>query len=72
MDDVFHILQHWSKVDHRDGEPCPMRRSQHTAVCLGEGGDYPQLVVFGGLSYLHKALSDVWVLDTRSKRWREV
>lgn len=66
------VFQHWSKVDCRDGEPWPMRRSQHTAVCLGKGGDCPQLLVIGGLSWMNKGLSDIWMLDTQSKRWKEV
>ena len=49
-----------------------MGRSAHTAVCLGYGGDHPQLLVIGGSNDDFEALSDVWLLDLRSGKWREV
>ena len=52
------------------GEPCPEARDDHAAVCLGYGGDHPQLLVTGG--YGGGVLSDVWLLDVQSGRWREV
>ena len=54
------------------GEPCPVRRSYPAAVCLGYGGDHPQLLVTGGLSTRTKVLSDAWMLDLQSGNWREV
>ena len=48
-----------------------MGRCYHTAVCLGPG-DQPQVLVFGGLDGSSKALSDMWVVDVHSGRWREV
>lgn len=45
-----------------------MKRSYHTAVCLGYGGDNPQLLVIGG----RDNLNDAWMLDVNSWRWREV
>ena len=50
-----------------------MGRSGHATVCLGYGGDQPQLLVTGGRGGRgDNILSDVWVLDVDSRRWREV
>ena len=65
-------MQHWSRLDIKEGEPCPVERSEHAAVCLGYGGDHPQLLVIGGRGVGSKVLSDVWILDIQSRRWREV
>ena len=68
-------MQHWSKVDPQEGEPWPVRRSYHAAVCLGYG-DHPQLLVTGGYGILviggGGPLSDMWLLDVDTGRWREV
>ena len=48
-----------------------MGRSGHAAVCL-DYGDHPQLLVTGGLYAGNKVLSDGWLLDVQSGRWREV
>ena len=61
------FMQHWSKLEIQ-GESCPVERCDHAAVCLGYGGDHPQLLVTGGYAYL----SDVCLLDLESGRWREV
>ena len=63
------FMQHFSKMDTQ-GESCPEGRSSHAAVCLGYGGDHPQLLVTGGMG--NSLLSDVWLLDVQSGRWREV
>ncbi len=64
-------MQHWTKLDyHKD--PCPVARLFHNAVCIGYGGDHPQLLVTGGVDDGKKALSDGWILDVESRRWREV
>ena len=47
-----------------------MARDGHAAVCLG-WGDSAQLLIYGGWNG-GRALSDVWVLDVHSGRWREV
>ena len=65
------FIQHWTKLDRHEGEPCPMGRSAHAAVCL-DYGDHPQLLVTGGRSVDGKALRDAWMLDVQSGRWREV
>ena len=49
-----------------------MGRDDHAAVCLGYGGDHPQLLVTGGRDVTSKTLDDMWTLDIRSWRWREV
>ena len=59
-------------MDHHEGQPCPVARDIHAAVCLDYGGDHPQLLVTGGRGAGNKVLSDVWVLDVQSGRWREV
>ena len=65
------FMQHFSKMDTQ-GESCPKGRGFHAAVCLGYGGDYPQLLVTGGWAGGDDVLSDVWLLDVQSGRWREV
>ena len=65
------FMQHFSKMDTQ-GESCPEERSSHAAVCLGYGGDHPKLLVTGGWRSDLDALSDVWLLDVQSGRWREV
>ena len=64
------FMQHFSKMDTQ-GESCPKGRDEHAAVCLGYGGDHPQLLVTGGNDGSN-VLSDVWLLDVQSGRWREV
>ena len=59
-------------MKHPEGEPCPMERSAHAAVCLGYGGDHPQLFVTGGLNDSRKVLNDAWMLDVTSGKWTEV
>ena len=54
------------------GEPCPEERCNHAAVCLGYGGDHPQLLVTGGRGPGDKVLNDTWILDMQSGKWREV
>ena len=66
------FVQHWTRVDIQEGESCPVVRSGHAAVCLGYGGDHPQLLITGGLDVRNKVLSDSWILDLQSERWREV
>ena len=65
-------MQHWSRLDIKKGDPCPVKRANHASVCLGYGGDHPQLLVTGGRGGGVKVLSDVWILDIQSRRWREV
>ena len=59
-------------MDIQEGESCPVGRSRHAAVCLGYGGDHSRLLITGGLSVGNKVLSDSWILDLQSGRWREV
>ena len=66
------FMQHWSKLEHPVGEPCPVGRSLHAAVCLGYGEPRPQVLVTGGLGAGMKVLSDAWILDMQSGHWREV
>ena len=59
-------------MDIQEGESCPVGRSGHAAVCLGYGGDNPQLLITRGLGVGNKVLSDSWILDLQSGRWKEV
>ena len=70
---IFVLLQHWRKLVIQEGGPCPVKRDSHTAVCLGYGGDNPQLLVIGGnRGAVYAPLSDAWMLDVNSRRWKEV
>ena len=61
-------------MKYNAGDPCPMKRCDHAAVCLGYGGDNPQLLVTGGRSDSSKSrvLNDAWIQDIQSGKWREV
>ena len=65
------FMQNWRKLEHL-GEPCPVERTYHGAVCLGYGEPHPQVFVTGGLGAGVNVLSDAWILDVQSGRWREV
>jgi hypothetical protein len=65
-------MQHWSKLDIHEGEPGPVGRDDHAAVCLGYGGDRPQLLVVGGRGGGNKVLNDLWILDVQARTWKEV
>lgn len=57
------------------GVPSPVGRSAHAACCLNYGEDHPQLLVSGGVvfnSHQHDTLSDLWLLDLDSAKWKEV
>lgn len=62
--------QDWSKPDIGDGELHPVRRADHSAVCLGYGSKTPHLFVTGGRG--NEILSDAWMLDITSKEWKMV
>ena len=64
------FLQVWSKIAHQPRNCCPVKRSRHAAVHLG--GDHPQLLVIGGFSTDGNVRSDIWTLDLKSERWKEV
>ena len=54
------------------GAPWPKARDSHAACCLNYGEDNPQLLVTGGVDKNLDVLSDMWILDIKSRRWREV
>ena len=49
-----------------------MERFSHAATCLNYKDEHPQLLVTGGVDKDGKALSDAWLLDINTERWREV
>ena len=59
-------------MDIQEGESFPLWRTGQAAVCLGYGGDHPQLLITGGLGAGNKVLSDSWIFDLQSGRWKEV
>ena len=66
------MSQVWTKLERPEGVPWPMERVWHAACCLNYGDDYPQLLITGGLDKNLNTLSDAWLLDLTSGRWREV
>ena len=64
------FMQEWRKLDCH--EPCPGERTHHAAVCIGYGGEHPQLMMLGGLGVGRTVLNDCWMLDIASGNWREV
>ena len=58
-------------MDPQEGEPWPVERSYHAAVCVGYG-DRPQVLVTGGWNGSLNTLSDMWLLDVDTGKWREV
>ena len=58
-------------MDDHKGEPYPVGRKGHAAVCL-DYGDHSQLFMTGGCDNGINVLSDAWMLDVQSGRWREV
>ena len=70
---ILHYLsQEWTKLERQEGARCPVERSSHAACCLNFGQDHPQVLVTGGLNKDGNTLSDMWILDVKSGRWREV
>lgn len=65
-------MQEWSKLPSQEGRPCPVGRYRHAAVCLGYGGQRPQLLIIGGRDSEAKVLDDMWLLDVHSSQWKEV
>ena len=59
-------------MERREGTPWPAERSRHAACCLNYGHDHPQVLVTGGRDKNGNTLNDVWILDVKSGRWREV
>ena len=66
------MCQNWTKLENTEGAPWPVGRDSHAACCLNFGDENPQLLVTGGVDNSGKTLSDGWILDVKSRRWREV
>ena len=69
---ITFMCQHWTKLEKPEGAPWPVERDSHAACCLNFGEEDPQLLVTGGVDESVKVLSDGWILDVKSRRWREV
>ena len=54
------------------GAPWPAGRDSHAACCLNYGQDDPQVLVTGGVDENLNVLNDMWILDIKSGKWREV
>jgi len=67
-----HFCQEWTKVERPKGAPWPVGRMNHAACCLNYGDDLPVLLMTGGVDKDGNTLSDIWLLDTHSRRWKEV
>ena len=67
-----HLFQECTKLERPERDPWPAERKYHAATCLNYGDHYPQLLVTGGVDKNNKTLSDAWVLDINSGKWREV
>ena len=66
------MSQEWTKLERPEGDPWPVVRQAHAACCLNYDDHHPQLLVTGGLDKNYKTLSDAWLLDINTRRWREV
>ena len=66
------MSQEWTKLERPEGAPWPVERNAHAACCLNYGDNDPLLLVTGGLDKRNKTLSDAWLLDINTRRWREV
>ena len=64
--------QEWTKLERPEGAPWPVERANHAACCLNYTDEQPQLLVTGGADKRNKTLSDAWLLDINTRRWREV
>jgi len=70
---LHHLFQEWTKLDKPNGAPWPKERAAHAACCLNYGQDHPQQVlVTGGHDNNGNTLKDMWILDVKSGRWKEV
>jgi len=66
------LSQEWTKLERPPGAPWPSGRIYHSACCLNYGQDQPQVLVTGGGDMMNNTLNDMWILDVKSGRWREV
>jgi len=66
------VQQEWTKLERPREAPWPVERSAHAACCLNYGHHHPQVLVSGGWDKYNRCLSDTWILDVKSGRWREV
>ena len=66
------MSQEWTKLERPEGAPWPVERDLHAACCLNFADDNPQLLITGGVDKKDNTLSDAWILDINTRRWREV
>ena len=59
-------------MEREEGAPWPVGRTHHAACCLNYEDDHPVLLTTGGIDNNANTLTDAWLLDVTSGRWREV
>ena len=70
---MYHLVQKWTKLEKPEGAPWPAGRDSHAACCLNYGEEHPQLLISGGVGAENATtLNDAWILDIKSKKWKEV
>jgi len=47
-------------------------RCNHAACCINYGDDQPVLLMTGGTDKNYNTLSDAWLFEVNSRKWREV
>jgi hypothetical protein len=68
------MLQEWRKIEYNKSgkHGYPEGRTGHSALCLGYGGEQPQLLVIGGRNDSREVLNDAWIFDLTSRTWSKV
>lgn len=49
-----------------------MRMGQHAACCLGFNTECPHLLMSGGRIDRRTTLQDIWILNIKERKWKEV
>lgn len=45
---------------------------QHAACCLGFNTEFPHLLMSGGRIDRRTTLQDIWILNIKERKWKEV
>ena len=68
----IYLLQEATELPREEGEAWPMGRRYHAACCIGYNTESRHLLICGGVGNDKKALSDIWLLNVETKKWRQV